>query len=249
MKEEREIDFIYGRNAVVEALQSSQDVDKVFVSQSLSGPFEKELRASCKEKNVPLIRTPHERLKKYCRSDQHQGVVAFVSAVPLQDLDDIMMQCFEAGRTPSIVILEGVTDVRNVGAISRSAYVMGFDAMVILSKNAGRINADAVKSSAGAILQIPVCREKNMISTIEKLRNYGVVIVATDLKTDLEPTSVDLTSPIAIVMGSEDKGTTLETLKMADHVVRIPQMRDFDSLNVSVAAGMLMYEVVRQRNN
>lgn len=238
---------LIGRNPLMEAIQQGRDIEKIFVLDSMRGELEKEVRKISKERNIPLSRVPNEKLSSLCGSRNHQGVVAFISPIIFQDLEEVLALQFDQGKNPAIAVLEAVSDVRNMAAICRSALVFGMDAVVITSKRHAALNADTVKISAGAILNIPICREKNMLAVIEKCKLFGLKIYATDLQGASDISDVGLDEPCAIVMGSEDTGVSFETLKMADTRIKIPQVSEFDSLNVSVAAGIMFYEVMRKR--
>lgn len=245
--QEKEEDVIFGRNPILEAIRDGYEIEKIIIQDSLRGDFEKEIRQLCKTHNIPMSKSPEVRLNTLSGKGNHQGIVAYISPVRFVRLDDVLAHAFDQGKNPSVIVLENISDVRNLAAISRTALVMGFDAIVITAKNHARINADCVKVSAGAILKIPVCREKNMTSVFDILKGYGIQSFATDLHTKVRTQDADFTGPIAIILGSEDKGVTYESKQMADHQIKIPQLSEFDSLNVSVAAGIIMYEVVRQR--
>ncbi|HOY14723.1 MAG TPA: 23S rRNA (guanosine(2251)-2'-O)-methyltransferase RlmB [Saprospiraceae bacterium] len=238
---------LMGRNPLVEALNEGKDIEKVFILDSLRGDIEKEIRGICKDQNIPLSRVPNEKLNALAGNRNHQGVVGMISPIHFQELDDVLSLAFEQGKSPAIVILEGVSDVRNMAAICRSALVFGMDAVVITAKKHAAINSDTIKISAGAILNIPVCREKNMNAVLEKCKMYGIQILATDLHGAVVIDACDFSGPVAIVMGAEDMGVTPETLKQADQKIKIPQISDFDSLNVSVAAGIIFYQLMRSR--
>ena len=241
--------IIFGRHPVLEAISQNKVIDKLYLADNIRGEFEKEIRNLVKEKNIPLSKVPPVKLNQLSNKQNHQGILAFISAVEFQNLDDIIANAFMEGKNPLILVLESVTDVRNLAAIARSALVFGADALVITSKKSAAIGGDAVKSSAGAILKIPVCREKNMISIIEKLRENGIAIYSTALNPQAESLEkVDLKNPLAIVMGGEGEGVTLETIRASDKLIIIPQATQFDSLNVSVAAGIVLYEINRQRS-
>ena len=239
---------LIGRNPLIEALQEGKDIEKVFILDSMRGEIEKEIRHICKEQNIPLSRVPSEKLSFLAGSKNHQGVVGMLSPVKFQDLNDVLALCFEQGRSPAIVVLEGVSDVRNMAAICRSALVFGIDAVVITAKKHAAINSDTIKISAGAILNIPVCREKNMQAVIEKCKLYGLEILATDLQGAIDIAECDFSKPVAVIMGAEDAGVTYETLKEADLKIKIPQISSFDSLNVSVAAGVIFYQIMRSKS-
>lgn len=240
--------MLIGRNPILEAIESGKEIEKIFVQANLKGEIEKEIRHLSKEHNIPLVKVPLEKLNTLSNQNKHQGLLAFISPIKFQKLDDVIAQLFTEGKTPSFMVLESVSDVRNLAAIVRSAYVLGFHALVISSKNTARINEETVKISAGAILNLPVCREKNMIEIIDTLKQNGIKIFATDLQGSKPVHDCDYDLPLAIIMGDEHSGVTLETLREADEKIKIPQYGDFDSLNVSVAAGIIMYEVSRQRS-
>jgi 23S rRNA (guanosine2251-2'-O)-methyltransferase len=193
-----------------------------------------------------MQKVPLERIDRITRKN-HQGVIAFTSAITYQKLENIVPLLYEEGKIPFILLLDGVTDVRNFGAIARTCEVAGVDAIVIPERGSVSVNADAIKTSAGALHSIPVCREKNLKEAILFLKNSGIKVVAATEKAASFYTETDLSLPVAIVMGSEDMGVAPEHLRICDELVRIPQSGTIQSLNVSVAAGVLIYEVVRQR--
>ncbi len=247
-KEQENPDLVLsGKNALVEAIRQGREMEKVFVHDKLRGEVEKEIRHLTRDYNIPLVKVPIEKLNQMTGHNRHQGVVATISPIHFHRLEDVIPHLFQEGKQPFFMVLEGVSDVRNLAAIARTAHVMGVDALVITSRNIARINDETVRISAGAILKIPVCREKNMPETIATLQNNGIRVLATDVRGGTPAHNHDLHQPTAIVMGDEHHGVTPETLKAADDKIYIPQAADFDSLNVSVAAGILMYEVHRQR--
>jgi 23S rRNA (guanosine2251-2'-O)-methyltransferase len=239
--------LLMGRNPIVEAVKEGKEIEKIFIQNQLRGEYEKEIRQLSKQGNIPLVKVPIEKLNALTGNKNHQGIAAFISPIKFQSLSDVLPQVFANGKTPLIVVLESVSDVRNLAAISRTALVMGADALVITSKNSARINEETVKISAGAILDIPVCREKNMFEVVDILQDNGIMIYATDLKGSTSIEKVDFNLPSAIIMGDEHQGVTNEILKLSDEKIKIPQYANFDSLNVSVAAGIILYEVNRQR--
>lgn len=244
MAESEEI--IFGRNPVVEALHSGKEIDKILLLKSIRGPFEKDIRKLCKEKNIPLQYVLGHKLDKLTKKT-HQGIVAFISIVEYQSLEKIVPLIFEKGETPLLMILDGVTDVRNFGAIARSAEVLGAHAVVIGEKRSARINHDAYKTSAGAIARLPICREKSISNSISFLKSSGFRVFATDLNTDSFISDIDFTIPSAVIMGSEGDGVSSSILKQCDQKFKIPQVGQIDSLNVSVAAGVILYEILKQR--
>jgi 23S rRNA (guanosine2251-2'-O)-methyltransferase len=239
--------ILIGRNPIIEAIKQGKEIEKVFVNNQMRGEVEKELRQICKDYEIPQVKVPVEKINALVGNKNHQGIIAFISPIVFQELEDVINHVFNDGRSPLIIVLESVSDVRNLAAISRSALVLGADAVVITSKNSARINEDTVKISAGAILNIPVCRPKNMLEVIRILKDNGIKIFATDLKGSIPINHANFTEPCAIVMGDEHSGVTLETLRASDQKIIIPQVSDFDSLNVSVAAGILLYECMKQR--
>ncbi|SEP85786.1 23S rRNA (guanosine(2251)-2'-O)-methyltransferase RlmB [Neolewinella agarilytica] len=245
MARERE-DLIYGRHPVLEALQSGNPVDKVFLQQGTRGEFEKELRNLCKTMEVPFTIIPQAKLQRMVRGN-HQGVVAQLAAAAYQKTENLLPMIYEQGETPLLLLLDGVTDVRNLGAIARSAEVCGAHGIIIPQKNSAGLTPDAVKSSAGALLRLPVCREKSLVNTVETLQMSGVKVIASDLKADKMLHELELTEPLCIVMGAEGEGISTGVARAADETFKIPQAGTLNSLNVSVAAGILLYETMRKR--
>lgn len=245
MAKEKE-DIVYGRHPVLEALSSGRPVDKVFLQQGTRGEFEKELRHLCKERGVPFTVIPQAKLGRMTRGN-HQGVVAQLAAAAYLKTEDLLPHLYEQGHTPLLLLLDGVTDVRNLGAIARSAEVCGAHGIIIPQKNSAGLTADAVKSSAGALLRLPVCREKSLVSTIELLRMSGVTVIASDLAADRYLQDLTLTEPLCIVMGAEGEGISPGVARAADVTFRIPQAGTLNSFNVSVAAGILLFEAMKAR--
>jgi 23S rRNA (guanosine2251-2'-O)-methyltransferase len=243
----KEKEMIFGLRAVIEAAEAGKDIDKVLVKRDLQGELFRELQDTLRHYDIPMQRVPVEKLESLTRKN-HQGVVAYISAVTYYRLEEVIPRLFEEGRNPFILVLDGLTDVRNFGAIARTCEVAGVDAIVIPQRGSVSVNADAVKTSAGALLRIPVCRERNIREAIVFLKNSGIKVVAATEKAANLYTSTDYTMPTAIVMGSEDEGIAAENLRIGDELVKIPQFGAIGSLNVSVAAGILIYEVVRQRS-
>ena len=239
-------DFIFGIRAVIEAIGSGKEIDKILIKQGLSGDLFKELFEKIREYQIPFQYVPIEKINRVSRKN-HQGVLAFVSPVTFYDLENFLPSIFEAGRSPLILVLDQVTDVRNFGAIVRTAECAGVDAILIPEKGAARINADAVKTSAGALHLMPVCRTRDLKRSLVFLKESGLKILAATEKAVLNYTQTDLRGPVAIIMGSEEYGIDQQILQLADTPVKIPIFGKIESLNVSVAAGLLIYEAVRQR--
>lgn len=238
--------MIFGVRAVTEAVKAGKEVDKILMRRDLQTDLSHELFNIVKDTHIPIQRVPQEKLDRLTRKN-HQGVIAFISAVTYQRLEDIVPFLYEAGKTPLIVLLDGVTDVRNFGAIARSCECAGADAIVIPSHNSVSVNADAVKTSAGALLTLPVCKETSITEAIRFLKNCGYKVVAATEKSEINYTATDYTNPVALVLGSEDRGISTDNLRICDEMVKIPVLGTIGSLNVSAAAAVLMYEVVRQR--
>ncbi len=245
-KPQQDLNIIYGRHPVVEALENGVPIEKVMLQKGIRGEMEKELRHLCKSADVPMLVIPKERLKRYTNGN-HQGVVALQALIRYQKMEDILPMVFERSQTPLFVLLDGVTDVRNFGAIARTAEVCGAHALVITQKNSAQINPEAMKTSAGALNTIPVCREKSLITVIEYLQQSGIQVLASDLQADKAIYDLDLTAPVAFVLGAEGEGISPAVARKADQTFIIPQKGQTDSLNVSVAGGMMLYEAMRQR--
>ena len=238
--------MIFGIRAVMEAVEAGKDIDKVMVKRELSGELFSELQELLRLHEIPMQRVPLERIDRVTRKN-HQGVIAFTSAVTYQKLEQIVPLLYEEGKNPFILVLDGLTDVRNFGAIARTCEVAGVHAIVIPAGGGVSVNADAMKTSAGALHSIPVCRERSLKEAIVYLKNSGIkVVTATEKAAELY-TSSDMSVPVALLMGSEDVGVDPVHLRLSDELVKIPQFGTIQSLNVSVAAGVLIYEVVRQR--
>ena len=239
---------VFGIRAVIEAIESGKQVDKVLMKKDLGGELARELLSVTREYNVPVQRVPVERINKVTRKN-HQGVIAFMAAVDYYHVDDIVPALYDEGINPLVVVLDGVTDVRNVGAIARTCECAGVNCIVIPERNSVSVNADAVKTSAGALNYLPVCRERNLVKSVQYLRESGFKVMGASEKTDLNYTKADFTGPVAIVLGAEDTGISTDVLKLCDTLVAIPEFGQINSLNVSVAGGIMIYEVVRQRLN
>ncbi len=239
-------DYIFGIRAVMEAIEAGKEIDRVLMSKELTGELAQELMAMIRQRGIVCKKVPVEKINRITRKN-HQGVVAMLSAITYHRLENLVPELYEQGKLPFIVVLDGITDVRNFGAIARTCECAGVDAIVIPERDSVSVGADAVKTSAGALLHIPVCRERNTFSAVRYLRDAGYQLVAATEKASINYTQGDYTTPVAIVMGSEDTGISPEVLRQCDTLVGIPQFGKIGSLNVSVAAGIMMYEVVRQR--
>lgn len=236
--------YIYGRNPVMEVLKEEIEIEKIYFHRDLTGEFEKYIRGICKERNIPLSKVPEAKLDNLSFRGNHQGVVAEISPLNYQIIEEVFTG--DLDNIEVAVILDGITDVRNIGAIARTALAFNAKGLVITSKGSGAINDDAVKASSGALLQIPICREKNVMIAIEKFQQLGFEVLATDLRAKELIEDYLIEGPVAIILGSEDRGVSKEALKLADRAIRIDQSKAIDSLNVSVAAGVLLSELYKK---
>lgn len=241
-----ESEVIFGTRTVIEAISAGKEVDKVLVQKGDRSELVQELLTLARQHHVPVSLVPVEKLNRVTRKN-HQGVIAFLSAVTYASLDNIINECYTQGRDPFLVLLDQVTDVRNFGAVARTAECLGVDALVVPTKGQARIGGDAMKTSAGALNYLPVCRVGNLRESLVYLRNSGIRIIACTEKADQSLPQTDLRGPVALLLGSEEYGIAAEHLRIADELVKIPMSGHIASLNVSVAAAIGMYEVVRQR--
>jgi 23S rRNA (guanosine2251-2'-O)-methyltransferase len=238
--------FIFGKHPVIDAIKAGQSVDKVWVQIGSESEFFVEIKGICKNFDVPMQMVPKEKLNKITGGN-HQGVIAFASMIPYYKLEDVLPLIYEKEEMPLILVLDAITDVRNFGAICRSAEIFGANAIVIGKKNTARINAEAMKTSAGALSKIPICREQNVMAAVEYLQLSGVSVVSSDLKAAKSISEISFKDPVAIIIGSEGRGVHYTLSEKADDTFIIPQKGTTDSLNVSVATGIILYEASRQR--
>ncbi|MDX8341183.1 23S rRNA (guanosine(2251)-2'-O)-methyltransferase RlmB [Draconibacterium sp. IB214405] len=240
-------DFLFGTRAVIEAIKKGKTIDKILVKKGLHNELTTELTSLAKENDIAIQYVPIEKINRITRKN-HQGVLAFVSPIEFDNIENVIPGIYEKGETPLLLVLDQITDVRNFGAIARSAECAGVQAIVIPEKGMARIGADAVKTSAGAIHNIPICKTNNLYHTVRFLQESGIQIVAATEKAETLFTDADMKMPLAIVMGSEDTGISPQILKLADQQLKIPILGKIESLNVSVSAALMVYEAVRQRN-
>lgn len=238
--------LIFGIRAVIEAISADKNIDKILLQKGLSNELFNQLRQALKGRDIPFQFVPPEKIRKITDKN-HQGVIAFLAEVTYYNVEDLLAQAFEKSGAPLVLILDRVTDVRNFGAIARSAECAGVDFIVIPSRGAAQINGDAIKTSAGALHRLPVCREDNLKQTIDYLKDSGLQVVACHEKTDQLIYDADFTKPTVIIMGSEENGISGEYLKRSDVQVKIPMSGTIASLNVSVATGIVLFEAVHQR--
>jgi 23S rRNA (guanosine2251-2'-O)-methyltransferase len=239
-------EFIFGIRAVIEAIKAGKEIESIYIQRSLTGELITELKAFLKDVEAPVHHVPVEKLNRMTQKN-HQGAIAVISSIAFQRIEDIIPAVYEKGEVPLILILDGITDVRNMGAIARTAACTGVHAIVVPTKNSAQINADAIKTSAGALFSIPVCRHVNLHKTALYLQECGLQIVACTEKTTDLIYAPDYTVPTAIVMGAEDEGISNEIMRMANYLAKIPMVGEISSLNVSVSTGVILYEAIRQR--
>lgn len=238
--------MIYGTRAVIEAIKAGKQIDKIFIQKNIKNELINELVTVLIEAGIVFQKVPPEKLQRLT-SKNHQGVIAFVSPIEFADLHRVVSYIFDQGKDGLIVLIDRVTDVRNFGAIVRTAESAGADTIVIPSKGSAQIGSDAVKTSAGALNHLPVCKVNELDEAVQYLKESGFHVVACTEKTDQLYSAADLTGPIALIMGSEEDGISDSVLQMADARMKIPMQGKIESLNVSVAAGVFLFEVVRQR--
>lgn len=244
---EKESNYIFGIRAVIEAAKAGKNIEKVLLKKDTQGSIFQELMQVVTKMNIPFQYVPVERINKVTQKN-HQGAVAYISPITYQNFEETIVALLEKKDNPIVMIMDSVTDIRNFGAIARTSECTGVDVMLIPDKGNAPVNSDAIKTSAGALLRIPVCREKSLMKAVTFLQQYEFQIFAASEKTNTLYTEADFTGPIAIVMGAEDKGVSKEVLKIVDQQIKIPLKGEIESLNVSVAAGVLLYEVLKQRS-
>src|SRR5512133_3607284 len=238
----KEKDSIFGLRAVIEAIRAGKQVDRLLIKQGLQGSLYHELMTEVKAHNIVYQIVPVERIELVTRKN-HQGVLAWLSLIEYQYIANLLPMIFEKGEDPLILALDGVSDVRNFGAIVRSAECLGAHAIVIPEKGSARITADAVKTSAGALHSFPICREKSIVRAVEFLRESGLMVVGAAEKSGTEVSAADRRGPVVLLRGSKEKGISRELTAISDKTVKRPMKGTIESLNVSVAAGILLYEI------
>ena len=242
----KENDIIFGAHAIIEALKAGKEFNKILIDKTVKNAFTGEIRNLAKELNVIIQYVPTEKINSISRKN-HQGFIAFISPVTYHKLADVVVNTYEQGKTPLILILDRITDVRNFGSIARSCECMGVNAIVVPTRGAALINADAIKTSSGALHTIPVCREENLKEALKFLADSGIQLVGCTEKTEQMIYDIDFAVPTAIVLGSEEDGISPEYLRLCNAKAKIPMIGDIESLNVAVSAGVILYEVRRQR--
>lgn len=238
--------IIYGIRTIIEAVKAGKDIDKVIIANGIEGNLIRELKVILRENHINIQYVPMEKINAVTRSN-HQGALAYLSMTSYQKIENLLPGIYENGETPLLIILDRITDVRNFGALVRTASCMGVHAVIIPETGAARIGPDAVKTSAGALHSVNICRHHNLKEVITYLKASGLQVIAASEKAAIPCYLIDMTLPTAIIMGSEEDGVSPEYLKMCSKSIFIPNAGKISSLNVSVAAGIILYEVVRQR--
>lgn len=238
--------MVFGIRAVVEAIRSGKEIEALFIQRGISGSLIQELKELMNEYQLTAQQVPIEKLNRITQKN-HQGVIAVISPIVYQKIENIIPDVFEKGEVPLILVLDSITDVRNMGAIARTAECAGVHAIVIPAKGSAQINPDAIKTSAGALFKIPVCRHDNLMQTVRFLQESGLQLVCCTEKTQDDIYKPDYTAPTAVIMGSEEDGIRNEIIRISDHLAKIPMFGEIESLNVSVSTGIILYEAVRQR--
>jgi 23S rRNA (guanosine2251-2'-O)-methyltransferase len=238
--------LIIGREAVIKALNEGKQLDRIYLQTTVHGPIIDELKALAAQSLVPINKVPVEKLNSFNVSN-HEGCIAQISKIQYQDLQQIISFVVENGETPLFIILDGITDIRNIGAIARSAFSFGVHAIIIPEKGVGSLNEDAILTSAGALEKIAVCRVGSLMKTVDDLHLNGIKVYASEMTASKNIANIDFSEPCAIVMGGEEHGIYPALMKICDEKFKIPMPGDFESLNVSVATGVILYEVSRQR--
>lgn len=239
-------EMLFGLRAIIEAIKGGRDFEKVIIRYDLKSDLAIELKELLKGSGIPVLKMPGEKIDKYTQKN-HQGAIGFASEVVYQKIESLIPMLYEEGKNPFIVVLDSVTDVRNFGAIARSAECAGAHAILVPAKGSAAINADAIKTAAGALDNIPVCRTNNLRESLQFMKDSGLTLFAATEKADDFYYKNDFTVPLAIVMGSEDEGIAPHNLRVCNAAVKIPMMGNIESLNVSVATGIFLFEVVKQR--
>lgn len=239
--------LVIGREAVIKAMKEGKQLDRIYLQSTVHGPVIDEIRKLAADNMVPINKVPVEKLNNFNVSN-HEGCVAQISKIQYQDLQQIISFIVDKGEVPLFLILDGITDIRNIGGIARSAFSFGVNAIIIPDKGVGALNEDAILTSAGALEQIPVCRVSSLMKTVDELHLNGIKVFASEMKATKKTWECNFAEPCAIIMGGEEHGVYPALMKICDDQFQIPMPGDFESLNVSVATGIILYEVMKQRS-
>lgn len=237
-------DIVFGMHPVMEAIKSGKEINKIMIQKGLQGNLFHELRGMLRHSMVNIQLVPVQKLNSITKKN-HQGVIAFISPVTYYEVEELIPRLFEQGKEPKFIVLDGITDVRNFGAIARTAECLGFNGVIIPAKGGATVTSDAIKTSAGALMTLPVCRVNSLKTTLDFLVNSGIKLVACTEKTEDSIYDFDYSGPIGIVMGNEETGISNELINRVQHIGKIPMTGEISSMNVAVAAGIVMYEAIR----
>ena len=238
--------LIGGISSVIEALKNGEQLERIYLQNTITSPEVEELRSVAEEYEVPINKVPFEKIRNF-NLENNKGCIGLKSKIRYQNLQDVISLVVENGEIPLLLMLDGITDIRNIGALARTAFCCGVHAIVIPAKGVGALGEDAITTSAGALEKIAVCRVKTLQDGIQELHLNGIKVLASEMTSATNVFDVDMKIPVAIILGSEDKGIQSAIYKLCDEQFKIPMENDFESLNVSVAAGIILYEVMRQR--
>ena len=238
--------LVFGIRAVIEAVEAGKEIESLYVQKGIAGDLFRALKTLVEANDIRMQIVPVEKLNRITRGN-HQGIIAYISPISFYKVEDIIPFVFEKGEVPLILILDRITDVRNFGAIARTAECAGVHAIIVPMRESAAISGDAIKTSAGALFNIPVCRVNNLKTAVQYLQESGLQVIACSEKNDQTIYEIDYTMPTAIVMGSEEDGISNDIIRIADHYAKIPLKGEIASLNVSVATGVILYEALRQR--
>ncbi len=238
--------LIGGIPSIIDAMKNGEQLERIYLQNTLASPEVEELRKVAGEFEIPINKVPFEKIRNF-NLENHKGCIAIKSKIKYQNLQDVISFVVENGETPLLLMLDGITDIRNIGALARTAYCCGVHAIVIPEKGVGALGEDAITTSAGALENIAVCRVKSLHNAIDELHLNGIKVFASEMTAEVNIFDIDFKEPAAIIMGSEDKGIQPVLYKLCDNRFKIPMQKDFESLNVSVAAGMILYEAMKQR--
>lgn len=238
--------LIAGFEPIISAMENGEQLERIYLQDKINSPEVDKLKLRASEFEVPVNKVPFEKLRNF-NIENHHGVIALRSKVKYQNLQDIISHVVENGETPLFLILDGITDIRNIGGMARTAYCCGVHAIIIPEKGVGALNEDAIITSAGALELLAVCRVKTIHAAIEELHLNGIKVYASEMTAEKNVYEIDFSEPAAVIMGSEDKGIHPSLYKLCDDKFKIPMKQDFESFNVSVAAGIILYETMKQR--
>ena len=240
--------LVIGRQAIIAALQSGKQLERIYMQATVHGEVIDTIRSLAEKNLVPINKVPVEKLNGYNISN-HEGCVGVISKIQYQNLQDVISFVVEKGETPLFIMLDGITDIRNIGAIARSAFCFGVHAIIIPDKGVGALNEDAIITSAGALEKLAVCRVNSLMKAVDELHLNGIKVFASEMTAPKKLMDMQLNEPCAIVLGGEENGVYPALMKICDEQFQIPMPGNFESLNVSVANGVILYETIRQRNN